>query len=94
MPRSDHASTDSPPTHDPRGFVLVTGASSGIGAACGFVGMNLSYHLDVPSGTTIVLTGAAVFTVVLMVTGGRGLRRTSMMDSHAEPTPAPAAVVR
>ena len=56
--------------------------------------MNLSYHLDVPSGTTIVLTGAAVFTVVLMVTGGRGLRRTAMMDSHAEPTPAPAAVAR
>ena len=28
-----------------------------------------------------------------MVTGGRGLRRTSMMDGHAEPTPAPAAVV-
>ena len=39
--------------------------------------MNLSYHLDVPSGTTIVLTGAAVFAVVLVVTGGRGLRRTA-----------------
>jgi hypothetical protein len=46
----------------------------------------------VPSGTTIVLTGAAVFTVVLMVTGGRGLRRTARMDSHAEPIPAPVAV--
>jgi ABC-type Mn2+/Zn2+ transport system permease subunit len=75
-------------------FARMLWLSSGIGAACGFVGMNLSYHLDVPSGTTIVLTGAAVFTVVLMVTGGRGLRRTAMMDSHAEPTPAPAAVAR
>ena len=31
--------------------------STAIGTACGFVGMNASYHLDVPSGTTIV--GAA-----------------------------------
>ena len=37
--------------------------------------MNLSYHLDVPSGTTIVLTGATVFALVLMATGGRGLQR-------------------
>jgi ABC-type Mn2+/Zn2+ transport system permease subunit len=73
-------------------FARMLWLSSGIGAACGFVGMNLSYHLDVPSGTTIVLTGAAVFTVVLMVTGGRGLRRTARMDSHAEPVPAPVAL--
>ena len=45
--------------------------SSLIGAVCGFVGMNLSYHLDVPSGTMIVLTGAALFGVVLFLTGGR-----------------------
>jgi manganese/iron transport system permease protein/iron/zinc/copper transport system permease protein len=51
--------------------------STAIGAVCGLVGMNLSYHLDVPSGTTIVLTGAAVFTVVLLVTGGRRLQRTA-----------------
>ncbi len=62
--------------------------SSTVGAACGFVGMNLSYHLDVPSGTTIVLTGAAVFSVVLMVTGGRGLRRVGRADS-ADPAPVP-----
>ena len=61
--------------------------SSGIGAACGFVGMNLSYHLDVPSGTTIVLTGAVVFAAVLAVTGGRGLRRAGRLDSHVEPVP-------
>jgi len=39
--------------------------STAICTACGFVGMNLSYHLDVPSGTTVVLTGATVFGVVL-----------------------------
>ncbi|MGH9188967.1 MAG: metal ABC transporter permease [Acidimicrobiales bacterium] len=35
--------------------------SSAIGAFCGFVGMNLSYHLDASSGATIVLVGAALF---------------------------------
>ena len=39
-------------------FARMLWLSSGIGAACGFVGMNLSYHLDVPSGTTIVLDGS------------------------------------
>jgi len=52
--------------------------------------MNLSYHLDVPSGTTIVLTGAAVFLVVLQVTGSKGLRRAAQLDSHPEPAPAAA----
>ena len=52
-------------------FSTMLWLSTAIGAACGLVGMNLSYHLDVPSGTTIVLTGAAVFVVVLTLTGGR-----------------------
>ena len=38
--------------------------ATGIGAACGFAGMNLSYHLDVQSGPTIVLVGAALFGLV------------------------------
>jgi len=53
-----------------------------IGALCGFVGMYLSYHLDVPSGTTIVLTGATVFGAVLAVTGGRRLQRAARLDTH------------
>ena len=48
--------------------------STVIGAVSGFVGMNLSYHLDVASGPTIVLTGSALFVVVFAVTGGRGRR--------------------
>ena len=46
-----------------------------IGAVCGFVGMNLSYHLDVQSGPTIVLVGAALFAVVFAATHTRGRRR-------------------
>ena len=33
------------------------------GAACGFVGVYLSYYLDWPSGATVVLTAAALFVV-------------------------------
>ena len=55
--------------------------STGIGAACGFVGMTLSYHLDIPSGPMIVLTGTALFTVVFLVTGTRGLRRVGGVDA-------------
>ena len=54
-----------------------------VGAVCGFVGMNLSYHLDVPSGTMIVLTGAGVFALTFAATGVRGLRRTAGLDDHA-----------
>jgi ABC-type Mn2+/Zn2+ transport system permease subunit len=53
-----------------------------IGAACGFVGMNLSYHLDIPSGPMIVLTGAALFAAVFVATGVRGLNRTRALG-HA-----------
>ncbi len=55
-----------------------------IGATCGFVGMLASYHLDVSSGATIVLVGALVFSVVLAVTGARGLRRAAALAvSHS-----------
>ncbi len=38
--------------------------ATGIGAACGLIGMNASYHANVQSGPTIVLTGAAFFVAV------------------------------
>jgi ABC-type Mn2+/Zn2+ transport system permease subunit len=53
-----------------------------IGAACGFVGMNLSYHLDIPSGPMIVLTGSGLFAVVFAATGRRGLRRAGGLHEH------------
>ena len=54
-----------------------------IGALCGFVGMNLSYHLDIPSGPMIVLTGSAVFAAVFAATGRRGLRRAGAFHDHS-----------
>jgi ABC-type Mn2+/Zn2+ transport system permease subunit len=42
--------------------------STVIGAGSGFAGMNLSYHLDVASGPTIVLTGAALFAITFAIT--------------------------
>lgn len=56
--------------------------ATGIGAFCGFVGMNLSYHFDVQSGPAIVLVGAALFAVVFTATGVQGRQRTAGFDHH------------
>ena len=56
-------------------FARMLALSTAIGASCGFVGMNLSYHLDVQSGPTIVLVGASLFAIVFAATGARGRRR-------------------
>jgi ABC-type Mn2+/Zn2+ transport system permease subunit len=55
-----------------------------VGTICGLAGMYLSYYAGVPSGTMIVLVGAALFIIVLAFTGGRGLRRSAGLDSHSE----------
>ncbi len=52
-----------------------------IGAVSGFVGMNASYHLDVASGPTIVLT-AALFFIVAFVGGGT-FRGRAGVSGHA-----------
>ena len=62
--------------------------STSLGATAGAVGMYLSFQLEIPSGTTIVLVNALAFLVVLVVTGGRALRRAAGLDDHAA-TPAP-----
>ena len=66
--------------------------STVIGALCGFVGMYASYEAGVPSGTMIVLTGAALFCLALVVTGLKGLRRTAGMDEHISDAPVTARV--
>lgn len=74
-------------------FSRMLWTSTAIGAVCGAVGMYASYHLEIPSGTTIVLTNALVFVLVLAFTGGRTLRRTAGLHDHADapvPVGAPA----
>jgi manganese/iron transport system permease protein/iron/zinc/copper transport system permease protein len=76
-------------------FSRMLWVSTAVGAACGAVGMYASYHLEIPSGTTIVLTNALLFVAVLVVTGGRTLRRTAGFHDHADlkaPDAAPVAV--
>jgi ABC-type Mn2+/Zn2+ transport system permease subunit len=53
--------------------------STAIGAATGFVGMNVSYHVDVQSGPSIVLVGAALFAIAFVVTGAQGRRRAATL---------------
>ncbi len=65
-------------------FARMLWISAVLGASGGFIGMNLSYHLNVPSGTTIVLVDAAVFCLVLMVTEGRGMWRAGGLDEHID----------
>ena len=68
--------------------------STAVGSVCGGVGMYASYHLEIPSGTTIVLTNATAFVLVLVGTRARTLARAASMDDRIDVTlaaPAPAA---
>jgi len=58
-------------------FARMLSLATAIGAACGFVGMNLSYHLDVQSAPTSTIVGAGVFAVVFLVTGPRRLAKAT-----------------
>jgi len=72
-------------------FSHMLGLSAGIGALSGFVGMNLSYHLDISSGATIVLVSSAAFLVVFLFTGPLGLRPRTRGTAPA-PRSDPAAL--
>lgn len=48
-----------------------------IGAVSGFVGMNVSYHLDLSSSATIILVSTLVFVAAYAATGLRGRSRIS-----------------
>lgn len=63
-------------------FSTMLWLSALIGAFCGFVGMNLSYHLDVASGPTIVLVGGLLFVCALTATGVRGRTRLAGVSAH------------
>ncbi len=72
-------------------FARMLVLATAVGALCGFVGMNLSYHLDVQSGPTIVLVGATLFAVVFVATGSRRAPRRQGFDGHGSSVAAPAA---
>lgn len=54
-------------------FARMLPLATGIGAFCGFTGMIASYHLNVASGPTIVLTGGLLFSIVYLATAGHRL---------------------
>jgi manganese/iron transport system permease protein/iron/zinc/copper transport system permease protein len=64
-------------------FAKMLFLASGIGAVTGFVGMNLSYHLDVQSGPTIVLVGTVLFGIAFVVSGGHRLGRGTRITGAA-----------
>jgi manganese/iron transport system permease protein/iron/zinc/copper transport system permease protein len=55
--------------------------STVIGTVSGFVGMLVSYHLDIAPGPMIVLTGSAFFALVFLGTGLSGLRRAGGLEA-------------
>ena len=65
--------------------------SSAIGAVCGFLGIYLSYFVDVSSGATIVLVEASVFAAAMAFSGLRSRIATlKQRDQTAAPVAAPA----
>ncbi len=57
--------------------------SVGVGASLGFVGVYLSYYLDVSSGATVVLTGALLFAVAYAWSAVKGRRSlVEGLDTH------------
>jgi manganese/iron transport system permease protein/iron/zinc/copper transport system permease protein len=62
-------------------FRTVLLLSTGLGAACGFVGIYLSYFVDVSSGAAVVLVEAALFALVMSYTNLRPRRVPSLLPS-------------
>ena len=56
--------------------------SVAVGAVSGFVGMYLSWFLDIASGASIVLVSSGLFLIVYVVNGARGFRRLRGADAH------------
>jgi ABC-type Mn2+/Zn2+ transport system permease subunit len=63
-------------------FARMLWLSVAIGAASGFVGMYLSWFLDVASGASIVMVSGAGFLAAYAATGARAARRLGAADAH------------
>lgn len=71
--------------------------ATGLGVLASVVGLYASFHLDVPSGPTIVLAGALVFTLVFVVTAvlARGrIHRARRPVATAQPAAGEAPPAR
>lgn len=57
-----------------------------VGVVTAFVGTNISYHTDWPTGATVILVEAVLFVAVFAFAGARGRRAVAGLDHHAEPS--------
>ena len=64
--------------------------STGIGAVCGFVGIYLSYFVDVSSGATIVLVESGVFTLAMAYSSARSRFAAIRQRETRSPSIAPS----
>ena len=62
-------------------FRTVLLLSTGLGAVCGFVGIYISYFIDVSSGASVVLVEAAVFALVMSYTNLRPRRMPNPLQN-------------
>ena len=62
-------------------FRTVLLLSTGLGAACGFVGIYLSFFIDVSSGAAVVLVEAGVFALVLAYSNFRPRRVPNQLEN-------------
>ena len=65
-------------------FTKMLVIATAIGALSGFVGMNASYHLDIASGPTIVLTSATVFALAYLFEAFRHRRHRSTESADGD----------
>ena len=63
-------------------FNRVLIVSTVLGATCGFVGFNLSYHLDISAGSAIVLVSAAAFALAFAASGPAARRLAASAHRH------------
>jgi ABC-type Mn2+/Zn2+ transport system permease subunit len=74
-----------------RSFGATLWLATAIGTLSSVVGLYASFHVDVPSGPTIVLTGALLFAVVFAITAATANagRRRAVRHHASGPSPQP-----
>ena len=69
-----------------RSIGAMLAVSTGLGVAAAVVGLYVSFYLDVPSGPSIVLTGAAVFAVVALGSAAAARRALGVARRFSPPS--------